>query len=167
VVSEEAKLARDRAPRPRWHFLGAIQRRRVGALAPVVGCWQTLARVVEGEAIARRTPGASVLVEVETSGRPGRNGCVPDDVPGLVRGLVALGLDVRGLMVVAPPGPPEVARAAFRTTAGLAADLGLEELSMGMSGDLDVALEEGSTMVRVGRALFGPRPGVGPDAHPS
>jgi hypothetical protein len=70
-------------------------------------------------------------------------------------------------MVVAPPGPPEVARAAFRTTAGLAADLGLEELSMGMSGDLDVALEEGSTMVRVGRALFGPRPGVGPDAHPS
>jgi len=166
-LGQEATTATDPTRRPRWHFLGAIQRRRVRDLAPVVGCWQTLARLVEGEAIARHAPGASVLVEVETSGLPGRNGCAPDAVAGLVGGLVALELDVRGLMVVAPPGPPDVARAAFRTTARLAADLGLDELSMGMTGDLDVALEEGTTMVRVGRALFGPRPGVGPDAHPS
>jgi hypothetical protein len=145
---------------PRWHFLGAVQRRRVRDLAPVVGCWQTLARVVEGEAIAARAPGARVLVEVEVSGLPGRNGCPPSAVPGLVRALETLDLDVGGLMVVAPPGPAEVARDAFRTTARLAADLGLEELSMGMTQDLDVALEEGATMVRVGRALFGPRPGA-------
>jgi hypothetical protein len=143
---------------PRWHFLGAVQRRRVRDLAPVVGCWQTLARAVEGEAIAARAPGARVLVEVEMSGLPGRNGCPPAAVPGLVRTLEALDLDVGGLMVVAPPGSPEVAREAFRTTARLAADLGLEELSMGMTQDLEVALEEGATMVRVGRALFGPRP---------
>ena len=65
-------------------------------------------------------------------------------------------------MVVAPPGPLDEARAAFRTTARLAADLGLSELSMGMTQDLEVALEEGATMVRVGRALFGPRPGADP-----
>ncbi len=145
---------------PRWHFLGAIQRRRVRDLAPVVGCWQTLARVVEGEAIAGRAPGARVLVEVEVSGRPGRNGCAPAAVPDLVRDLEALDLTVGGLMVVAPPGPAAVARDAFRTTARLAADLGLTELSMGMTGDLEVALSEGSTMVRLGRALFGPRPGA-------
>ena len=103
-----------------------------------------------------------MLVEVETSGRPGRNGCTPALVPALVRHLQTLDLDVGGLMVVAPPGPPEEARAAFRTTARLAADLGLAELSMGMTGDLEVALEEGATMVRVGRALFGPRPGATP-----
>ena len=67
-------------------------------------------------------------------------------------------LDVRGLMTVAPPGAPEQARRAFRTTARLAADLGLAELSMGMTDDLEAAVEEGSTMVRVGRALFGERP---------
>jgi len=155
------------ASRPRWHFLGAVQRRRVPALAPLVDCWHTLARVVEGEAIARRAPGARVLVEVELSGLPDRNGCAPEAVPALVGALAALELDVAGLMVVAPPGPAAVARAAFRTTARLARDLGLTELSMGMTGDLDVALEEGATMVRMGQALFGPRPGVGPGAHPS
>lgn len=146
---------------PRWHFLGAVQRRRVRDLAAVVGCWQTVARVVEGEAIAGRAPGAAVFVEVEVSGLPGRNGCPPEGVAALVHALHALDLDVRGLMVVAPPGPPELSRAAFRTTARLGAELGLAELSMGMSGDFDMALEEGSTMVRVGQALFGPRPGAG------
>lgn len=146
---------------PRWHFLGAVQRRKIRDLAPHVGCWQTIARAVEGEEIARRAPGAEVLVEVEVSGLPGRNGCRPADVAGLVRTLQGLDLDVRGLMVVAPPGTARVARTAFRTTAALAGDLGLDELSMGMTQDFEVALEEGSTMVRVGRALFGARPEAG------
>ena len=164
LVSKAALLAGS-VPGVQWHFLGAVQRRHVRDLAPVVACWQTLARLVEGEAIAARAPGAKVLVEVDTSGLAGRNGCAPEAVPQLVRSLGAMDLDVAGLMVVAPPGPVEVARAAFRTTAGLAADLGLAELSMGMTQDLEVALEEGATMVRVGRALFGPRPGADPAAH--
>ncbi len=164
-AGDDAVMKRRRGSGPRWHFLGAVQRRRVRDLAPVVGCWQTLARLAEGEAIAARAPGASILVEVETSGLEGRNGCAPAAVPALVRSLQGLDLDVGGLMVVAPPGPVEVARAAFRTTAGLAADLGLAELSMGMTQDLEVALEEGATMVRVGRALFGPRPGADPAPH--
>jgi hypothetical protein len=142
---------------PRWHYLGAIQRRRVKDLAPVVHCWQTVSRVAEGETIAGRAGRAEVMVEVETTGQPGRNGCPPSATPELVGVLRDLGLTVRGLMTVGPPGPPELSREAFRTTARLAAELGLPELSMGMSGDLEVALEEGATIVRVGRALFGER----------
>ena len=61
-------------------------------------------------------------------------------------------------MAVGEPGPPESARPGFRLLAAQAADLGLSELSMGMSGDIEIAVEEGATMVRVGTALFGPRP---------
>jgi len=148
----------DGEPETRWHYLGAVQRRRVRVLAPVVSCWQTLSRLVEGVTIASHAPGATVLVEVDTTGAPGRNGCVPSEVPALVASLRDLDLDVRGLMTVAPPGTPDQSRPAFRLTAQLARDLGLPEVSMGMTDDLDVALSEGTTMVRVGRALFGERP---------
>lgn len=141
----------------RWHFLGAVQRNKVRALAPVVGCWQSVARAVEGEAVARHRPGAAVLVEVDATGQPGRNGCRSAEVPALARHLAGLGLDLRGLMVVAPIGP-DAARAAFRTVRDLADRLGLPERSMGMSDDLELAVAEGSTMVRLGRALFGDRP---------
>jgi PLP dependent protein len=146
------------SPMPRWHYLGAVQRRRVRVLAPLVSWWQTVSRAVEGETIATHAPGAVVLVEVDTTGVPGRNGCRAAEVPALVATLRARGLDVRGLMTVGPPGPPEASRSGFRLTAQLARDLGLPEVSMGMTDDLEVALSEGSTMVRVGRALFGERP---------
>jgi uncharacterized pyridoxal phosphate-containing UPF0001 family protein len=148
----------DDAPVTRWHYLGAVQRRRVRVLAPVVSCWQTLGRAVEGETIAAHAPGATVFVEIDATEVPGRNGCRPSEAPALVASLRGSGLDVRGLMTVGPPGPPEESRGAFRLTAGLARDLGLPEVSMGMTDDLEVALSEGSTMVRVGRALFGERP---------
>lgn len=144
-------------PLVRWHFLGAIQRNKVARLAPVVACWQGVARAQEGEAIARKRPGAVVLVEVDTTGLPGRNGCGPGDVPALVADLRMADLDVRGLMTVAPR-IPEDARRAFRLVRSLADDLDLVERSMGMSDDLEIAVSEGSTMVRVGRALFGDRP---------
>ncbi len=148
----------DGAPVTRWHYLGAVQRRRVRVLAPVVSCWQTLSRGVEGETIATHAPGATVFVEIDATDVPGRNGCRPAQAPALVASLRGAGLDVRGLMTVGPPGTPEESRGAFRLTARLAHDLGLPEVSMGMTDDLEVALSEGSTMVRVGRALFGERP---------
>ena len=144
----------------RWHFLGTIQRNKVAALSPVVSCWQSVARFVEGEAVARRRPGARVLVEVETTGASQRSGCAPHDVAALVAALRALDLDVAGLMTVAPRDP-QGARQAFRTVRGLADLLELPERSMGMSDDLELAVAEGSTMVRLGRALFGPRPSAG------
>lgn len=142
----------------RWHFLGHVQRNKVRRIAAGVHLWQGLDRVAAGEEIARRRPGAAVLVQVNLTGAPGRNGCAWDDAPGLVEALAGLGLKVRGVMGVGPEGDPEAARPLFRRLAELAAALGLVEVSMGMSADLEVAVQEGATMVRVGSALFGPRP---------
>jgi len=146
------------APDVRWHFLGAVQRNKVARLAPVVDCWQGIARIEEGRAIARRRPGASVLVQVDVVGGQGRNGCAPAGVSDLVTALRGEDLDVAGLMTIGPQGPPEASRPAFALVRELTTRLGLSECSMGMTDDMDVALAEGSTMVRLGRALFGERP---------
>ena len=90
-----------------WHYLGAVQRNKVARLAPVVTWWQALSRVEEGVAIARRAPGATVLVQVDVAGLAGRGGCAPDRVGDLVGALRQEDLDVVGLMAVGPPGPPE------------------------------------------------------------
>ena len=143
-------------PGTRWHFLGAVQRNKVGALAPLVEVWQGVARFSEGERIARFAPGARVLVQVDYTGLPGRNGCAAADAPALTEALRGLDLVVQGLMTVAPPDP-SAADAAFGSLGRLADALDLPERSMGMSGDLEAAVAAGSTMVRVGRALFGER----------
>ena len=140
----------------RWHFLGAVQRNKVRKLAPHVTLWHGIDRDAAGEELARHRPAAPVLVQVNLSGDPARPGCRWADAGGLVDRLRATGLSVRGLMGVATRGGD--ARAEFRRLAALRDELGLDELSMGMSGDLEVAVEEGATIVRVGAALFGPRP---------
>ncbi len=142
----------------RWHFLGAVQRNKVARLAPVVSCWQGVSRIEEGRAIATRRPGAVVYVQVDLAGIPGRGGRPTDEIPALVGALRREGVDVAGLMAVGVPGPPEASRAGFRLVASLADELDLVGRSMGMSDDLEVAVAEGSTMVRIGRALFGERP---------
>lgn len=139
----------------RWHFLGHVQTNKVAKMAPVVSLWQGVDTEHAGEAIARHAPGAAVLVQVNLSGLPQRNGCDWDAAPALVARLRVEGLDVQGVMGVAGPGE---ARPQFRRLKGLADDLGLPVVSMGMSGDYEVAVEEGSTMVRLGTVLFGPRP---------
>lgn len=158
LVAKAAAVAGDPGPAPEWHFLGAIQRNKVARLAPVVACWQGVARVEEGRAIARHRPGARVLVQVDVAGLAGRGGVPATEVPGLVASLRSEDLEVAGLMAVGPPGPPEAARAGFREVRLLADALDLGVRSMGMTDDLEVALSEGSTMVRLGRALFGERP---------
>ena len=141
----------------RWHYLGRVQRNKVARLAAVVSLWQGVDRLAAGAEIARRAPGATVLVQVNVSGEPQKHGCPPEDATALVDGLRQLGLDVRGLMAVGATGPPEAARPGFRLLRELADELGLPERSMGMTDDLEVAVEEGTTMVRIGRALFGER----------
>ena len=97
-------------------------------------------------------------MEVDTTGLEGRGGCVPEQVPGVVAGLREIGCRVDGLMTVAPLGDAGLARAVFDRVARLRDELGLAELSMGMSGDLEQAVAAGATMVRLGTCLFGPRP---------
>jgi pyridoxal phosphate enzyme (YggS family) len=143
----------------RWHFIGRLQRNKVRSLAPHVALWQSVDRAELGVEIARRAPGAEVLAQVNVSGEPTKGGCPPDDVAALVRDLAADGLQVTGLMTIGAAGPPEAARPGFARLRELADQLSLPVRSMGMTGDLEVAVQEGATMVRVGTALFGPRAG--------
>ncbi len=141
---------------PRWHFIGSLQRNKVKALAPWVTLWQSVDREPLGAEIARHAPGAHVLVEVNLDGEATKAGCAPGEAPALVDVLRGLGLVVDGLMAVPPAGGDP--RPWFATLAALAARIGVRELSMGMTQDFEVAIEEGATIVRVGRALFGARP---------
>jgi pyridoxal phosphate enzyme (YggS family) len=148
-------LEKTSVPGAHWHFLGQLQRNKVRALAPWVTVWQSVDREELGLEIARRAPGARVLVQVNLGEEPQKGGCPPGGVAPLVATCVGAGLDVAGLMTVPPhDGEPRPWFARLRELAG---DLGLPELSMGMTDDYEVAVEEGATFVRVGRALFGAR----------
>lgn len=142
---------------PRWHFLGPVQHNKVARLSRYVACWHGIDQVGVGEAVARRHPGARVLVQVNATGEASKHGCRPDDVVAVVAGLQRLDLTVVGLMTIGPAGAGEDARPAFRLVAAQARQLGLSELSMGMTDDLEVAVQEGATVIRIGRGLFGRR----------
>jgi pyridoxal phosphate enzyme (YggS family) len=144
-----------------WHFLGAPQRNKVAKLAPLVGLWQAVDREAVVQRIAEVAPGAALLVQVNAVGDPGKAGCRPADAAGLVDAARVAGLDPRGLMVVGPAADPRGAARVFAEVAALGRGLGLAELSMGMTDDFEAAVAAGSTMVRLGRVLFGPRPGRG------
>ncbi len=142
---------------PRWHFIGGLQSNKVRSLAGIVSLWQSVDRLSLAREIAARAPGAQVLVQLDLAGISGRSGVAPAQASELVRNCLDMGLDVRGLMGVGVPGPPEESRFGFRKLSALADELALPERSMGMSNDLEVAVSEGSTMVRVGSSLLGPR----------
>jgi len=142
---------------PRWNFIGQLQRNKVRSIAHLVHVWQSVDRLTLGNEIAKRAPGAAVLVEVNLTDDPKRGGAQPSFVPGLVDGLHDLGLDVRGLMAVAPHGGPDEAATGFDLVRRLADNLDLDQRSMGMTLDLEAAVRAGSTMVRIGTALFGAR----------
>ncbi len=139
-----------------WHFLGALQTNKIARVCAAADVLCSVARARELDRIATSRPGTRVYVEVDFTSSPTRPGAAPGEVAPLVARGRELGLDVAGLMTVGPPDPTG-ARDAFRATSDLADELGLVERSMGMSDDLEIALACGSTEIRVGRALFGPR----------
>ena len=155
---------RPSTPAVRWHLIGRLQRNKVRLVAPHVHLWQSIDRLSVAAEVARHAPGAAVLVQVNVSGLEHQGGCPPERVAAVADGCTDLGLDVRGLMAIGPRGADDVVRGGFRTLRDLADRLDLPERSMGMSGDLALAVAEGSTMVRIGTDLFGPRsvaPAVG------
>ena len=145
------------------HFIGHLQSNKVRALAPIVSLWHTVDRrsVIDALAKERVRSGVAmcVLFQVNATDEGQKSGCAPNAVPGLVDEARSRGLDVRGLMTMGPTSAEPVAtRNAFRLVAGLARDLGLAEVSMGMTHDARIAVEEGSTMLRIGSGIFGERP---------
>lgn len=154
-----AKLG-ERGPVPFGvHFIGQLQSNKVRMLAPLVTCYETIDRESVAREVARRAPGSAVLVQVNTTGEVGKGGCPISGVPALVDLVSTLGLRVRGMMTVGPTeGGPEAARPGFRAVRALCDSHALPVCSMGMTADIEVAVQEGATEVRVGSALFGGRP---------
>ena len=145
-------------PRPAVEFIGRLQSNKVRQLTDVVDLWSSVDRASLVKEIAKRAPGAEILVQVNSTGEADKGGCRPQEVSDLVVRARELGLTVRGLMTVGPTGePPEAARPGFERVRGLVDEHDLEICSMGMSGDLEVAVAAGSTRIRVGTALFGSR----------
>ena len=144
---------------PEVHFIGRLQTNKVRLIAGLVDVWASLDRPSVVDEVARRVPSSRVLIQVDTTGDPAKGGCQVPDVESLVERARSAGLVVDGLMTVGPTGEPaEAARAGFRQVRRLVDELGLDVCSMGMSGDIAVAVQEGSTEVRIGTGLFGPRP---------
>lgn len=146
------------------HFIGRLQGNKVKSLVDVVDVWQSIDRASLIEEIAKRCTAdtrhnpAQIMLQVNSTNEPDKGGCQPSEVPALVDLAVKSGLEVLGLMTVGPTtNEPTSTRAAFRLVRKLANDLGLSNVSMGMTGDLEIAVEEGTTAVRIGTALFGSR----------
>jgi len=159
VAKVEALAGADEPARSavRWHFIGRLQRNKVRAVAPYVALWQSIDRADLAAEVGRRSPGAAVLVQVNMTGEVQKGGCAPDETDALVQACREQGCRVEGLMTVpAAVGDP---RGVFARLRRMTDRLGLGVCSMGMSGDFEVAIGEGATMVRVGGAIFGPRPG--------
>lgn len=154
-----------------WHFIGYLQRNKVKyipgrfALIHSVG-YAELAEEIHGYSLKHGvvTP---ILIQVNVSGEASKSGVAPDGLEELLEWVAPLnGISVRGLMTIPPFDPdPEQSRKHFAALRKLRdrmlklniANIALEELSMGMSNDFEVAIEEGATWVRVGTAIFGPR----------
>lgn len=151
-----------------WRFIGHLQRNKIKLIERAQATVDTLDSLRLAEAISARATarGATVevLVQVNIGDERQKSGCKPEEVPALVESVRALpNLTLRGLMTVAPHlEDADDTRPFFAALRELAQAQGLPELSMGMTHDLDQAVEEGSTMLRIGTAIFGPRPAMKP-----
>lgn len=155
-----------------WHLIGPLQRNKVRYVFDLFDMMHSLDRLELAEEINRRAERLGrrlpVLLEVNVGGEASKSGWTPDDLLSDARQLATIpNIQVRGLMTVPPPTPqPHEARPFFRQLRQLRDRLTQEgyngmtfdELSMGMTADYEVAIEEGATLVRVGTAIFGPRP---------
>jgi PLP dependent protein len=145
---------------PTWHLIGHLQTNKVRPALDLFDCIHSIDSLRLATAVSRqaRKP-MDVLLEVNVAGEATKTGFAPDDVVAAANEIAALpNIALRGLMTVAPESAnPEDVRPVFRELRGLNEQLGYNELSMGMSGDFEVAISEGATMVRIGRAIFGTR----------
>jgi pyridoxal phosphate enzyme (YggS family) len=156
AITKLGEVGREHPP---LHFIGRLQSNKVRSLASVVAVWQSVDRVSVVEEIAKRAPRARIYVQVNATGEPDKGGCPIGDTALIVNHARSAGLVVEGLMTVGPTVPDDDhTRRVFAEVRRLADDLGLAGCSMGMSGDLEIALAEGATLVRVGSAIFGERP---------
>lgn len=165
-VKREALAALDAT----WHMIGNIQRRKAGEVVRLFDRVDAVDRLALAEALQRQCEAQArtlpVLLEVNVSGEANKHGLASAAVGETLRAMAPLDrIRVEGLMTMAPfDAPEDVLRGVFGGLRRLAADLGLPVVSMGMTDDFEIAIEEGATEVRIGRALFeetAPQPAQG------
>jgi len=148
-----------------WHFIGPIQSNKTKAIAEHFDWVHSVDRLKIAQRLSEQRPAGlpplNICLQVNVSGEDSKSGCAPADLPGLAHAVAALpNLRLRGLMAIPEPTEDRAAQeAAFATVRQLRDDLGLglDTLSMGMSHDLEAAIAQGATWVRIGTALFGAR----------
>ncbi|HYS15754.1 MAG TPA: YggS family pyridoxal phosphate-dependent enzyme [Candidatus Binatia bacterium] len=163
VQEARGKVAEIGRPVP-WHLVGHLQTNKVRDALELFDVIHSLDRLELAKELDKRARGrgraVDALVEVNVGGEASKGGVAPDGLSELLEAVAALSsVTVRGLMAIPPEAKePDDSRVWFRALRKLGERHGLAELSMGMSGDFEVAIEEGATVVRVGTAIFGPRP---------
>ncbi len=158
-VQEAEQKIKEIGGRVEWHFIGHLQSNKVLQAVELFSCVQS----VDSLKLARKINDAAekqfpVFIEVNIAAEKSKFGVLPENVPSFYNEIKKLpNLQVKGLFCMAPLLPAEQTRQYFKKMRQLAQQLGLRELSMGMSNDYQIAIEEGSTMLRLGTALFGER----------
>jgi pyridoxal phosphate enzyme (YggS family) len=151
-----------------WHLIGHLQTNKARDAVQLFDCIQSLDRLDLAKELDRRAAAidrtVDALVEVNLAEEPQKGGARPGEVKALLDAILSLPrIRVRGLMAIPPAvSDPEATRPHFRRLRELRDEAGLPHLSMGMSADYEVAVEEGATIVRVGTAIFGPRQAAAP-----
>jgi len=166
IGENRVQEARDKKPQvggsARWHLIGHLQSNKAKDAVRLFDVIETVDSTDLAQKIARAAEAAGkaqdVLLEVNVGKKPQKNGILPGDVERIARDVQRISsLRLLGLMAIPPHGSAEETRRWFRELRAMRDRLGLQELSMGMSEDFETAIEEGSTMVRIGRAIFGER----------
>ncbi len=168
VGENKVQEARDKKPAvagaARWHLIGHLQSNKAKDAVQLFDVIQTIDSEALAEKIARAAESVGkvqdVLLQVNIGREPQKSGVAPEETPALAKRIAAFSsLRLAGLMTIPPVGEAEELRPYFRELRAMRDDLGLMELSMGMSDDFEIAIEEGATIIRVGRAIFGQRTG--------
>lgn len=166
IGENRVQEARDKKPQvagtARWHLIGHLQSNKAKDAVRLFDVIHTVDSESLAEKVARAADAAGkrqdVLIEVNIGREEQKAGADPAEVAPLARAVAGFGsLSLLGLMAIPPLGEPEATRPYFARLRSMKEDLGLQHLSMGMTDDFDVAIEEGSTIIRVGRAVFGSR----------
>ncbi len=163
IGENKVQEARDKKPlvasSARWHLIGHLQSNKAKDAVRIFDVIQTVDSVDLAEKLARQADAANkrqeVLLQVNIGREPQKSGAAPEEAASLAKRIAAISsLHLSGLMTIPPVGDP---RTYFREMRAMRDDLGLAELSMGMTDDFETAIEEGATIIRVGRAIFGSR----------
>jgi pyridoxal phosphate enzyme (YggS family) len=166
VGENKVQETRDKKPAvrgaARWHLIGHLQSNKAKDAVQLFDVIQTVDSDALAEKIARAAEAAGktqdVLLQVNVGREPQKSGVEPEAAGALAQRIARLAsLRLIGLMTIPPAGEGDVIRPYFREMAAMRDDLGVQELSMGMTDDFEIAIEEGATIIRVGRAIFGTR----------